>query len=246
MDDGTYQVGALRKPLTAAQNNELIERLYDGEDVMEEIILGNFRWLVSIAKKYAGAYSVDDLVQEAVVVAMRVVWSYDSDKGSFATFLYSCVRNRIIALIVPRIKMNAIRMSGGEDWERTVHVVDHERLDHIEMADKMVRSIREEIDRIIPDDQDRMVFSLSHGLLDGKCRSQQEVAAIIGLPRLDIRDILNRTTEEVRSNYGEEIKEAVRGQWEGVQRTCLFSSTGSKMFRGLGPGMEYGVEQTGS
>jgi len=243
--DHTYQIGALRKPLNATQNAELVRRLNNGEDVMEEIILGNYRLLISIAKKYVGDNDIEDLIQEAVLVTMKAAREFDPRKGVFSTFLYACVRNQLVAIIVPRIRMNLIeKMGGGDDWERTVHTKDPYRLEHIEMADHVVQLLKEEIDVLVPDRTEKLVFMLFHGLTDGKHYSQQEIAAIVGLSRLYVRDILERTTREVRLAYGEEDEETMRREGKGAGRQNLFSPAGGAMLRCQSALLECDIRQT--
>ncbi len=82
-------------------DQELLIMAKRKDDFAIEELLNRFKYIpLSVARSYflvGGAE--EDLVQEGMIGLYRAINTYDDEKGSFKTFVYTCVKNSIISLV---------------------------------------------------------------------------------------------------------------------------------------------------
>jgi RNA polymerase sigma factor (sigma-70 family) len=92
-----------------------------GNKTCEIAILESYNgMLYTLCKKYKGNHEIDDFMQEAKLVFLKAMYSWDSDKASLCTFVYNCSKN---ALLTYRKKLgpslsNHVELS--EDSKQTI------------------------------------------------------------------------------------------------------------------------------
>ena len=82
--------------LTTEQNNELLRRMHDGDAAArEELIMGNMRLVIYVAKKFKG-HDLDDVVAAGSIGLMQAVDNFSVERDNFASFAQTCIYNAIL------------------------------------------------------------------------------------------------------------------------------------------------------
>lgn len=199
MNQKIYEMGG-EEPLDQGKNLTLIKRYKRGEDVMEELIMGNYRLLITAAKSFFATIDPDDAMQEAVLAMIKAVDTYDEEKGAFSTFVYRCVRNRLISYKSLQDKRVAGDRVAAEEVRRSGRK-DSGRLDAVNKATESVVWLRDNLNTILPDGMERLIFSVRHGLYDGVARTKAEVATIAGIEYSELIKRLDDIEGRVRDAY---------------------------------------------
>ena len=85
------------KVLKSEETIELLKRLRNGEDVKDEIVMGNLKLVLSAIKPYRNQkYSLDDLFQIGVIGLIKSIDNFDVDKNvMFSTYAVPMIRGEI-------------------------------------------------------------------------------------------------------------------------------------------------------
>ena len=90
------------KPLSAAEENEYIEKFKNGDmDARNKLIEHNLRLVAHISKKYTlKGYDADDIISIGTIGLIKAISSYNPDKKvSLATYSARCIENEILMTI---------------------------------------------------------------------------------------------------------------------------------------------------
>ena len=91
--------GSFPPPLSAAKENELLERWFQGdEEAKNKLIEHNLRLVAHIVKKYyASGCDQDDLISIGTIGLIKAVTSFNNDKGiRLSTYASRCIENEIL------------------------------------------------------------------------------------------------------------------------------------------------------
>ncbi|MEW5921823.1 MAG: RNA polymerase sporulation sigma factor SigE [Bacillota bacterium] len=203
---------ALPPPLTPVEEQDLLERLKNGEETVRgTLIERNLRLVVYIARKFENTgLAVDDMVSIGTIGLIKAVNTFDAHKNiKLATYASRCIENEILMFLRRSNKLKA-EVSFDEplnvDWDgNELLLSDVLGTD----CDLVVRQIEDEVDRKLLhlamdklSQREKKIMELRFGLQNGKEKTQKEVADLLGISqsyisRLEKR-IINRLQKEIK------------------------------------------------
>ena len=200
------------KPLSRAEEEEYLRRMAEGDEDAKN----NLRLVAHVAKKYSAAVHCgsdsEDLLSIGTIGLIKGISSFDPSKGTrLATYAARCVENEILMMFRSRKKSrNDVSLSDpiGTDKEGNAIMLmdviendDSDIFDKIEMKGS-VRTLYSNLSsKLTP--RERKIIVLRYGLIDGKCRTQREIAAMLGISR----SYISRIEKKAVSKLGEGIKD---------------------------------------
>lgn len=203
------------RPLTAAEEQEYLERYKEGDEEAKcKLIEHNLRLVAHIAKKYSSAFrDSEDLISVGTIGLIKGITSFDPSKGTrLATYAARCVDNEILMLIRARKKIQgdvSLNESIGTDKDGNQIMLidimktgDNEIFDKIESnmhLHRLYDNIKNELD-----EREREVIRLRYGLTDGVCKTQREIAAQLGISRSYISRIEKKAISKLRRGIADE------------------------------------------
>lgn len=203
---------ALPPPLSANEENDLLERLKVGEDAVRgTLIERNLRLVVYIARKFENTgVAVDDLVSIGTIGLIKAVNTFDPHKKiKLATYASKCIENEILMHLR---RNNKLRMEISFDEPLNVDWDGNELLLSDVLGtenDLVIRNLEEEVDRKLLylameklTLRERKIMHLRFGLQSGREKTQKEVADLLGISqsyisRLEKR-IIKRLKKEIK------------------------------------------------
>lgn len=203
---------ALPPPLSANEENDLLERLKVGEDAVRgTLIERNLRLVVYIARKFENTgVAVDDLVSIGTIGLIKAVNTFDPHKKiKLATYASKCIENEILMHLR---RNNKLRMEISFDEPLNVDWDGNELLLSDVLGtenDLVIRNLEEEVDRKLLylameklTLRERKIMHLRFGLQSGHEKTQKEVADLLGISqsyisRLEKR-IIKRLKKEIK------------------------------------------------
>ncbi len=198
----------LPPPLSKDEEQELMEKLADGdENVREKLIVHNLRLVVYIAKKFeSSGVGIEDLVSIGTIGLIKAVNTFRTDKNiKLATYASRCIENEILMFLRKTSQLRnevSIDEPLNVDWdgnelllsdilgsEADVVNKDIELEDEKNLLIKTIKSMNE---------RERTIMSMRFGLDGGKEHTQKEVADILGISQSYISRLEKRIIERLR------------------------------------------------
>ncbi len=199
---------ALPPPLTADEEEDLLERLRAGDEAVRTVLIErNLRLVVYIARKFANTgIATEDLVSIGTIGLIKAVNSFDPCKRiKLATYASRCIENEILM---------QLRRQSRLRWEVSFDQLLNVDLDGNELLladvcgtepDVVYRRIEEEaelsllrqaLDRL--SGRERRIVELRFGLRDGRERTQKQVADCLGISQSYISRLEKRIIRRLR------------------------------------------------
>lgn len=202
---------ALPPPLENDEENSLLSRLKNDEEVVRTILIErNLRLVVYIARKFENTgVGVEDLVSIGTIGLIKAVNTFDPDKKiKLATYASRCIENEIL-MYLRRNNRTKTEISFDEplniDWDgNELLLSDILGTDN----DIIYRYLEDEIDKQLLEialrklsEREKRIMELRFGLNDGVEKTQKEVADMLGISqsyisRLEKR-IIKRLQKEI-------------------------------------------------
>lgn len=203
----------LPPPLKKAEEEEIMERLCNGDDsVREKLIIHNLRLVVYIAKKFENSgVSVEDLVSIGTIGLIKAVNTFCPEKNiKLATYASRCIENEILMYLrktSPLKNEVSIDEPLNVDWDGNELLLsdilgsdpdvvnrDIENEDEKNLVLRTIASLNE---------REKTIMSMRFGLNGGREFTQKEVADKLGISqsyisRLEKR-IIGKIKKEVES-----------------------------------------------
>lgn len=203
---------ALPPPLSPVEEQDLLERLKQGEEVVRgTLIERNLRLVVYIARKFENTgLAVEDMVSIGTIGLIKAVNTFDAHKNiKLATYASRCIENEILMFLRRSNKLKA-EVSFDEplnvDWDGNELLLSDVLGTE---GDLVLRQIEDEVDRKLLylamdklPQREKKIMRLRFGLQNGKEKTQKEVADLLGISqsyisRLEKR-IIKRLQKEIR------------------------------------------------
>lgn len=204
--------GSFPKPLSAAKERELLEKLRKENNTQARNILieHNLRLVAHIIKKYySDRNDQEDLISIGTIGLIKAIDSFNAEKGTrLATYAARCIENEILMFFRSQ-KKNAGVMSINEpiDFDSEgnpltlidIIFTDDTIADDIDKA-KKVKSLYEYISRI-EDSREREIIIKRYGLFGNREMTQRELAAQMGISRSYVSRIEKKVIERLRELF---------------------------------------------
>jgi len=203
---------ALPPPLTHDEEGFLLQRLKNGEKEVKGVLIErNLRLVVYIARKFENTgVNIDDLVSIGTIGLIKAVNTFDPHKNiKLATYASRCIENEILMFLRRNNKIKA-EISFDEplniDWDGNELLLS----DVLGTENDLIyKGIEAEVDRRLLRlaleklcSRERKIMELRFGLVNGKEKTQKEVADLLGISqsyisRLEKR-IIKRLKKEIK------------------------------------------------
>lgn len=209
--NGIYYINGsetLPPPLSKEEETETFELLLkDEHSAREKLIVHNLRLVVYIAKKFEGTgICIEDLISIGAVGLIKAVNTFSPERNiKLATYASRCIENEILMFLRKSSqKRNEISIDEplNVDWDGNELLLS----DILGTDDDTVnRNIENEAERNMLieavnslGEREKMIMEMRFGLVDGKEKTQKEVADIIGISQSYISRLEKRIIKKLR------------------------------------------------
>lgn len=209
--DVVHYVGsseALPPPLSQDEESELLVLLKQGAfQARATLIERNLRLVVYIARKFENTgIGIEDLVSIGTIGLIKAVNTFNVDKRiKLATYASKCIENEILMFLRRNSRLRS-EVSFDEplnvDWDgNELLLSDVLGTDN----DIIYKRLEEEVDRTLLrralsklSGRERRIMELRFGLVDGRDRTQKEVADALGISQSYISRLEKRIIKRLR------------------------------------------------
>ncbi len=206
-------VSCFPKPLTPAEEKEMLLRYRNGDTKAKEILIShNLRLVAHIVKKYTGAGEADDLISAGSIGLIKAINTYNADKNTqLSTYSARCIENEILMLLRVNKKHNqsiSLNESLGTDKDgNDICLMDiipaHEgqsieRVENNIMNKKLLKIIKQTLDA-----REYAIINMRYGLDGNKPKTQREVASALGISRSYISRLETKALDTLKAHTTE-------------------------------------------
>lgn len=196
------------QPLTREEEEKYLKLFAEGDEEARKILIErNLRLVAHIVKKYNNTgKDMDDLISIGTIGLIKAIATYDSKKGTrLATYASRCIDNEILMTIRSnkKIKMEySLQEPIGTDKEgNEINLLDILGTDGEEVLDEVdlrlqTKKLYKAIERCLKD-REKVIIQLRYGLIDGDCKTQREIAALLGISRSYVSRIETRAIKKL-------------------------------------------------
>lgn len=196
------------KPLTREEEEKYLKLFSQGDEGARNILIErNLRLVAHIVKKYNNTgKDTEDLISIGTIGLIKAISTYDIEKGTrLATYAARCIENEILMTIRSLKKTKAelsLNEPIGMDKEgNEINLLDILGSDVDEILDEVhlklqVKNLYRAINRVLKD-REKVIIELRYGLIDGCCKTQREIAAILGISRSYVSRIETRALNKL-------------------------------------------------
>lgn len=212
---GAYYINgpaALPAPLTKEQEQELSERLAQGDEKAREIlIVHNLRLVVYIAKKFENSgVNIEDLISIGTIGLIKSVNTFCPGKNiKLATYASRCIENEIL-MHLRKIASQKTEISLDEplntDWDGNELMLadvlgsDGDEINR-EMEEEDEKRVLLKVIDTLPE-REKTIIDMRFGLKTGEELTQKEVADILGISQ----SYISRLEKRIIKRIGDKMK----------------------------------------
>lgn len=202
---------AFKKQLTPQEENELLERYFQGDkEARNQLIEHNLRLVAHIAKKYESTKDLqEDLISIGTIGLIKAVDSYKPTKATkLGTYAAKCIENEILmhmrgnkktALDVSLNEILGVDKDGGEMTLLDILPTDQkEIIDQIETEDQ-IKKLQEYFLLLTPREQEILIYR--YGLNNHKVYTQKEIASTMHISRSYVSRLEKRALIKLLKAY---------------------------------------------
>ena len=196
------------QPLDEKEEEYYLKSFREGDLLAKSILVErNLRLVAHIVKKYSyPGKEVDDLISIGTVGLIKAIDSFDSSKGTrLATYAARCIENEILMLIRNNKKTKGevylqdpigIDKEGNEISLLDVLSSDEDSIIEIVENKIQVKRLYSKINNNLIG-REKLVIEMRYGLLDGKPKTQREIAALLCISRSYVSRIEKRALKKL-------------------------------------------------
>lgn len=216
-DNNAYLIGsgeALPEPYSKEEEQAILEKLEEGEEVKNDLIEHNLRLVVYIAKKFENTgVDLDDLVSVGTIGLIKAVNSYNLDKNiKLATYASRCIENEILMHLRKTVKIKTeisfdeplnTDVDGNElllsDVMGTESDIVYKKIENGVETDLLKKALQKLGDR------EREIMELRFGLNSGEEKTQKEVADMLGISQSYISRLEKKIIVRLKKEFSKMI-----------------------------------------
>ncbi len=196
------------QPLSREEEEKYLGLFAEGDEGARQVLIErNLRLVAHIVKKYNNTgKDMDDLISIGTIGLIKAISTYDPKKGTrLATYASRCIDNEILMTIRSnkKIKMEySLQEPIGTDKEgNEINLLDILGTDGEEVLNEVdlrlqTKKLYKAIDRCLKD-RERVIIQLRYGLIDGDCKTQREIAGLLGISRSYVSRIETRAINKL-------------------------------------------------
>jgi RNA polymerase sporulation-specific sigma factor len=199
------------KPLTNEEEEKYLKLFAEGNEEARNILIErNLRLVAHIVKKYANTgKDSDDLISIGTIGLIKAITTFNRDKGTrLATYAAKCIDNEILMTIRSNKKVKvevSLQEPIGIDKEgNEISLMDILGTDVDDIIDQVdlklqVKKLYSKINKVLKD-REKVIVELRYGLVDGECKTQREIADMLGISRSYVSRIEKRAIKKLNKS----------------------------------------------
>ena len=197
------------KPLDEKEEEKYLQLLKTGDKKAKSILIErNLRLVAHIVKKYQiPNKDIDELISIGTVGLIKAIDSFDVTKGtSLATYASRCIENEILMLFRNNKKQKSetfLQDPIGVDKEGNeislIDVLSSEKdsvIDKVEMK-LQLKALYNKMNSALTE-REGEILKMRYGLKDGKCKTQREIAGMLGISRSYVSRIEKKALKKLK------------------------------------------------
>ena len=197
------------KPLDEKEEEKYLQLLKTGDKKAKSILIErNLRLVAHIVKKYQiPNKDIDELISIGTVGLIKAIDSFDVSKGTrLATYASRCIENEILMLFRNNKKQKSetfLQDPIGVDKEGNeislIDVLSSEKdsvIDKVEMK-LQIKALYNKINSALTEREEE-ILKMRYGLKDGKCKTQREIAGMLGISRSYVSRIEKKALKKLK------------------------------------------------
>lgn len=201
-------VNSFPRPLNKDEEQYYLKLYAKGDEEARNILIEkNLRLVAHIVKKYNNiGIDVDDLISIGTIGLIKAISTFDINKGTrLATYAARCIENEILMTIrvAKRTKGElSLQEPIGIDKEgNEISLLDvlGTETDYILNGVHLklqIKKMYQAIDKLLKE-REKTIIVLRYGLEDGGCKTQREIAKMLGISRSYVSRIEKRAIEKL-------------------------------------------------
>ena len=206
------------KPLSSEDEDRYL-RLYSmGDEKAKNILIEkNLRLVAHVVKKYHNTgYNADDLISIGTIGLIKAITTFDTSKGTrLATYAARCIENEILMTIRAGKKTKnevSIQEPIGIDKEgNEISLIDilgtecDSVIEEVELK-MQIKSLYRKMAKVLKN-REKTVIELRYGLANGGCKTQREIAKLLGISRSYVSRIEKKALSKLQKAFNNINKE---------------------------------------
>ena len=197
------------KPLDEKEEEKYLQLLKNGDKKAKSILIErNLRLVAHIVKKYQiPNKDIDELISIGTVGLIKAIDSFDVSKGTrLATYASRCIENEILMLFRNNKKQKSetfLQDPIGVDKEGNeislIDVLSSEKdsvIDKVEMK-LQIKALYNKMNSALTEREEE-ILKMRYGLKDGKCKTQREIAGMLGISRSYVSRIEKKALKKLK------------------------------------------------
>ena len=197
------------KPLDEKEEEKYLQLLKTGDKKAKSILIErNLRLVAHIVKKYQiPNKDIDELISIGTVGLIKAIDSFDVTKGTrLATYASRCIENEILMLFRNNKKQKSetfLQDPIGVDKEGNeislIDVLSSEKdsvIDKVEMK-LQIKALYNKMNSALTE-REGEILKMRYGLKDGKCKTQREIAGMLGISRSYVSRIEKKALNKLK------------------------------------------------
>ena len=197
------------QPLAEKEEAKYLELLKSGDKNAKGVLIErNLRLVAHIVKKYQiPNKDIDELISIGTVGLIKAIDSFDASKGTrLATYASRCIENEILMLFRSNKKQKGetfLHDPIGVDKEgNEISLIDVLSSDKDSVVEKVesniqIRALYAKINTALSE-REGEIIRMRYGLVDGKCKTQREIASLLGISRSYVSRIEKKALKKLK------------------------------------------------
>ena len=197
------------QPLDEKEEAKYLELLKTGDKNAKGVLIErNLRLVAHIVKKYQiPNKDIDELISIGTVGLIKAIDSFDASKGTrLATYASRCIENEILMLFRSNKKQKGetfLHDPIGVDKEgNEISLIDVLSSDKDSVVEKVesniqIRALYAKINTALSE-REGEIIRMRYGLVDGKCKTQREIASLLGISRSYVSRIEKKALKKLK------------------------------------------------
>lgn len=196
------------KPLNKKDKKYYLNKLKEGDLLAKNVLIKrNLRLVAHIVKKYSYPNkNIDDLISIGTIGLIKAIDSFDQSKGTrLATYAAKCIENEILMLMRNNKKSrNEVYLHDpiGVDKEGNqislMDVLSSEEDSIVQIVEDsiQIKKLYKKIDEVLQD-REKFIIRMRYGLVDGKSKTQREIANVLNISRSYVSRLEKRALKKL-------------------------------------------------
>lgn len=205
------------QPLSAEEEQQYLQGYRNGDEAARNILIErNLRLVAHIVKKYgANGCDADDLISIGTIGLIKAITTFDPEKGTrLATYAARCIENEILMHIRSIKKLQSevsLQDPIGVDHEgNEIALIDVISADGESVVDEVelklqVKRLYSKMKTVLKQ-RENTVLEMRYGLRNRSCRTQREIAKILGISRSYVSRIEKKAIKKLGKELSPDIE----------------------------------------